>query len=353
MISSDCPAFLAYNVILGLHIVAGFIGMYGGLIPIFSVKGGRDHRQWGLLFTRAMSVAALTAFPLAYWHRDLFQGAIGLFSGYLALFGFRVLRRYKTKATGRRSSAVLDWILATVGLSTFLILFALGVHFAQIGVGETGATGRAALVFGAIGVMVAARDVQSLISGDTSRARRIFDHLVASSLALISAFSAFLNTQFHRIVGLDWPIDQKMLLPLAVSLPILGYSALVWHQRLQQDSKQQSMQNQKPPAAPLPSDLKRIRVFGLAEGTSFLLLLFVAVPLKRIGGDDVLVRLLGPVHGGLFVLYVLSVLMSIPMLRWPPARIAVALAAAVLPFGTFVFNARMRRQHSTNSSGQL
>jgi integral membrane protein len=371
MISTDRPTFLAYNIILGLHIAAGFIGMYGGLIPIFSVKGGRDHRQWGLLFTRAMSVAALTAFPLAYWRHDLFQGAIGLFSGYLAVFGFRVLRRNKTKATGS-SGAIFDWILATVSLSMFLILFALGVHFTRTGSHETGAigigateieaaeiaaTGRAALIFGAIGILVAARDLQSLISGDTSRARRIFDHLISSSLSLITAFSAFLNTQFHRITGLDWPIDQKMLLPLAIGLPLLGYTSLVWYQLLKQESPQKFMSNQNTPASPVPSELKRIRVFALAEGISFLLLLFVAVPLKRIGGDDAWVRLLGPVHGGLFVLYVLSVLMAIPTLRWGPVRIAVALAAAALPFGTFLLDAKLRREHSTkhnaNSNGQL
>lgn len=353
MISADRPAFLAYNIVLGLHIAAGFIGMYGGLIPIFSVKGGRDHRQWGLLFTRAMSFAALTAFPLAWWRHDLFQGAIGLFSGYLALFGLRVLHRHKNEAAGttRTSGVTLDWVLATASLSAFLVLLALGAHFARTGSYETQATGRAALVFGALGVIVAARDVQALMIGNNSPARRILDHLIASSLSLISAFSAFLNTQFHRITHLDWPIDQKMLLPLAVGLPFLGYSAFVWR-RLYQQELQQSMSNQKSPAVPLPSELKRLHVFALAEGVSFLLLLFVAVPLKRIGGDDTLVRLLGPVHGGLFVMYVLSVLMAIPTLGWRPSRIGVALAAAVLPFGTFVLDAQMRRERNANNTAQ-
>lgn len=348
MISADRPAFLAYDIVLALHIAAGFIGMCGGLIPIFSVKGSRDHRQWGLLFTRAMAVAALTAFPLAWWRQDIFQGAIGLFSGYLALFGFRVLRRHDDK-TSAAGGIVLDWILATVSLSAFLLLLALGVHFARTGSPDTQATGRAAVIFGLLGVTVAARDVQLLIVGDRSVMRRILDHLIASSLSLISAYSAFLNTQFHRLTRLDWPIDQKMLLPIAVGLPFLGYSAFVWRQKYQGQELQQSMSNQKSPNVPLPSELKRLQFFALTEGISFLLLLFVAVPLKRIGGDDSMVRLLGPIHGGLFIMYVLSVLMAIPTLRWRPARIGLALAAAVLPFGTFLIDAQMRRER--NSTG--
>lgn len=339
MISTHRPAFLAYNIVLVLHIAAGFIGMYGGLIPLFSTKGGREHRAWGLLFTYAMSFAALTAFPLAWWRHDLFQGAVGLYSGYLALFGFRVLRRHQPKRSAV-GDPVLDWALAMIGLSAFLVLVTVGGDFALSGSPETRATGRAALVFGVLGVLVAGRDMQGLMSADNSRARRVLDHLIASSLALLAAFSAFLNTQFHRMTKLDWPIDQKMLLPLLVGLPLLGYWALVWKRGLQGTS----MLDQKPPI-PLPSELKRLHLFALAEGTSFLLLLFVAVPLKHIGGEDALVRALGPVHGALFVLYVISVFMVRPLLKWRLPRVLVALAAAVLPFGTFLFDAQLRREN--------
>ncbi len=89
------------------------------------------------------------------------------------------------------------------------------------------------MVFGILGVIIAARDVQGLMVADNSRVRRIFDHPIASSLALLVAISAFLNTQFHRLTKLDWSIDQQMLLPFVVGLPLLGYSAFVWQRKLQ------------------------------------------------------------------------------------------------------------------------
>lgn len=41
---------------------------------------------------------------------------------------------------------------------------------------------------------------------------------------------------------------------------------------------------------------------------TLLLLVFVAVPMKRIGGDPRLVQLLGPVHGFAFLLYIYQLL---------------------------------------------
>lgn len=84
-----------------------------------------------------------------------------------------------------------------------------------------------------------------------------------------------------------------------------------------------------------------------------MLLLFVAVPIKHIGDNDVLVRILGPVHGALFVLYVILVLIAIPILQWSAWRIGIALAAAVLPFGTFVIDAQLRREHRVKSAKQI
>lgn len=342
MISADRPDFLGYKLVLGSHVVAGFVGMYGGLVPVFTLKGGHDHRKWGRLFTYAMSVAALTAFPLAWWHRDAFQGAIGLYSGYLALFGFRVLRRHRSAenvSVRGVNSTFFDWGLAMGSLSAFLVFVALAGSSAWAGSPATQATGRAGLVFGVLGVIVAARDVQGLMIGDNSRSRRILDHLIASSLALLSAVSAFLNTQFHRLTKLEWPVDQKMLLPLVVGLPLLGYWAFVWRRKLK-GSDSVTVQE----AHPVASELKRLRAFGLAEGLSLLLLLFVAVPLKHIGGEDSLVRTLGPFHGAMFVLYVISLFMALPALKWRWSRVLVALGAAVLPFGTLILDARLRRE---------
>ena len=90
----------------------------------------------------------------------------------------------------------------------------------------------------------------------------------------------------------------------------------------------------------VPFVVKCLQLLALAEGISFLLLLFVAMPLKYLGSNEALVRLLGPIHGTLFLLYVLVVFLAIPTLRWSPLRIIMALVASVLPFGTLAIDDR-------------
>ncbi len=84
---------------------------------------------------------------------------------------------------------------------------------------------------------------------------------------------------------------------------------------------------------------------GGAEGISFLLLLFVAMPVKYLGNNPALVHWLGPIHGGLFLLYVASAVAVARVLNWRWFHLLLALAASVAPFGPFVFEAWMRRTH--------
>ena len=45
------------------------------------------------------------------------------------------------------------------------------------------------------------------------------------------------------------------------------------------------------------------KILGYVEGTSTLALMGIAMPLKYIGGNEILVKILGPIHGLLFMLY--------------------------------------------------
>ena len=81
----------------------------------------------------------------------------------------------------------------------------------------------------------------------------------------------------------------------------------------------------------------------MAEGISFLLLLGVAMPLKYLAGKPEAVRIAGSLHGALFVLYVLAALLAARKFQWSVVTTAQALIAAVLPFGPFWFDAKLRR----------
>lgn len=91
------------------------------------------------------------------------------------------------------------------------------------------------------------------------------------------------------------------------------------------------------------SAVNRLRVIGWLEGVSFLVLLGVAMPLKYLAGMPEMVRIVGWMHGVLFVAFLAAVAQVARRLRWPYDRAAGAVAAALLPFGTFVLDRRLRR----------
>ena len=77
------------------------------------------------------------------------------------------------------------------------------------------------------------------------------------------------------------------------------------------------------------------RIIAFLEGMSYILLLFIAVPLKYWGGDEQYVKLLGMPHGLLFVGYIILAFLLRKEERWNKAEFFIILICSVLPFGTF------------------
>jgi integral membrane protein len=80
---------------------------------------------------------------------------------------------------------------------------------------------------------------------------------------------------------------------------------------------------------------KFFRLITLLEGLSYILLLFIAVPLKYGGGDDFLVKILGMPHGVLFMLYLALAFYLKDSYEWKWQQTAVVFLASIVPFGTF------------------
>jgi integral membrane protein len=93
----------------------------------------------------------------------------------------------------------------------------------------------------------------------------------------------------------------------------------------------------------LKTPIGRLRAVGLLEGASFLVLLFIAMPLKYAAGMPLAVKLVGWAHGVLFMAYLLVLGHTASALRWSLLRVGAAIIAALLPFGPFVLDARLRR----------
>lgn len=90
------------------------------------------------------------------------------------------------------------------------------------------------------------------------------------------------------------------------------------------------------------SALSRLRLVGWLEGSSLLLLVGFAVPLKYIFDMPVLVRIIGPVHGILFLLFIFQAISTGIEQQWEFRKTTwKALVACLIPFGTFYINARL------------
>lgn len=93
----------------------------------------------------------------------------------------------------------------------------------------------------------------------------------------------------------------------------------------------------------LSSQLGRLRILAFVEGVSFLILLFVTMPLKYAFGMPGPNKVFGMMHGLLFVLYVLAVIQVKIEQDWPVKKMLLALLASVIPFGTFWADVKLFR----------
>ena len=82
----------------------------------------------------------------------------------------------------------------------------------------------------------------------------------------------------------------------------------------------------------------------MLEGSSYLLLLFIAVPLKYLVGDESFVKLLGMPHGVLFILYIVFVFVFQKKMKWSLINFLIILVASVKPFGTFYVDIKYLRK---------
>ncbi len=88
-------------------------------------------------------------------------------------------------------------------------------------------------------------------------------------------------------------------------------------------------------------NIKLFKTVAILEGVSFLLLLGVAMPLKYVWGYQEATKIIGMVHGLLFIVYVYMVFMYREGLGWNAKTTALALIASVLPFAPFVVDRKL------------
>ncbi len=210
------------RVMLYLHIAAGFVGFFVAPAALAVRKGSVAHRRWGLVFFWAMVVAGTTSLLLGGLKLSfvpLTSGRVGalrfllltgLFTLYLAGFGYRAL--YLKKLGHGQRPALSDWLTVGTGLPVFGFFVFWGLRHGAV----------PAVVFGAIGVMTAGRQLWSYLrSAPPAPGQWLRNHISGFVGAYIAAVSAFSATSLHFI---PWPWN--FLWPT-----LLGVPYLLWAQR--------------------------------------------------------------------------------------------------------------------------
>lgn len=89
----------------------------------------------------------------------------------------------------------------------------------------------------------------------------------------------------------------------------------------------------------------RLRIIGILEGISLLVLIFIAVPMKYFLGNPEWSRIMGPVHGALFLLFVFNTLSVGVEYEWKFRTTTwKVLLGCMIPFGTFYIDRKVLRK---------
>lgn len=97
------------------------------------------------------------------------------------------------------------------------------------------------------------------------------------------------------------------------------------------------------------SSLHLFRKVALAEGISYIVLLFIAMPLKYWAGLPLAVKYVGWAHGLLFVLYIAFLVMAWQEKKWGFGKVVVLFIASLLPFVPFYVEKKLKEEDTVKN----
>jgi integral membrane protein len=97
----------------------------------------------------------------------------------------------------------------------------------------------------------------------------------------------------------------------------------------------------EPHRQPLTAAVARYRLLATVVGTALLLMVFVAMPLKYFAAQPLGVEIIGPLHGFLYILYLVTVIDLSRHVRLRPLQVVAMVTAGLVPFLTFVVERRV------------
>ena len=188
-----------FHVALFIHVLNGAVALVIAPLAMITVKGGLWHRRWGKIYFWAMFGVAVTAVVMCFLRSGLFLFLVAIFSFYLALTGYRVLKRKKPED----SPGLLDWCATAAMLLAGLFLVASGAMEANLGSQRW-----VRIVFGAIGLLLSGSDIRRFFKPSMNKRAWWFEHMtrfLAAYIATVTAFSVVNFKFLPDLVRWLWP----------------------------------------------------------------------------------------------------------------------------------------------------
>ena len=196
-----------YELLLPLHIFAGFCALTAALVALATPKGQPWHIYSGRIFFWGMLLIFVTAIPMTFLRPNLFLFLIAIFSFYQALSGWR---------TAKNRSGVpspFDW--AAAGVMTLAGAGMLIVGTVMVLSSNT--LGIVLLVFGSLGGAFGVQDLRTFRANPVTGKKRIAAHLTRMLGGTIATVTAFIVTNFtFSPAFVLWLAPSVVLVPLII-----------------------------------------------------------------------------------------------------------------------------------------
>ena len=92
----------------------------------------------------------------------------------------------------------------------------------------------------------------------------------------------------------------------------------------------------------MTNSVKKFGIINSVEGYSYLLLLFVAMPMKYMMGIALATKIVGMIHGILFILFMYLLVVAWQDAKWSIKETIIFFIASLIPFGTFFTKKKIR-----------
>ena len=204
-----------------IHILTGTLGLLGGYVALYSVKGGAVHCRSGMLFVSAMLVMAVAGMTIAVVRDkapDINLPA-GLITSYMVITSLVTVR---PPAIGSSERRWLDVGAMLVALGVGITMLVFGVEAIANGGRRNGFPAFPYVLFATFGLLGAAGDLRMLRRGALQGRPRLARHLWRMSVALFIAALSF-SVQLPKFIPKPYRIQGLIMLPVLAVVVTMFY----------------------------------------------------------------------------------------------------------------------------------